>query len=750
MHWPIYFFSSRAIDNLCTSALFPALVCATVLGVSTARAQDVATPVMCTAQCPDGNWTPVHCSGGDAEYAAGCHISSGGNSGSSTNSSSMSSVAAPLTGAALRRQMNQQLVTGMANAAMQGAINGFLSSMARNNAAAQQQQQAFQQEMLRRQQEAAEQQRLAEQRRIDAMFARLNNELKLDGVPFNLALKGMNSTGPEGLQLKGVSSSGPGDLKLKIGDASPTSYGLKGLPGIYVGGPGGGDAGSPGSGASANANAAEVPASNPNLVSGPGSGTTGPGIAGLPGIYLDGVQPSQAPQLAQAAANLSGPEKEVAEDTALQAAVKNPELTAPSQDPQINNFQQANQQYQQALQADSSATQEYNAAQARVTADQSAIQTAQSQLANLQPTADQQAALQKMLDVAGSDEEAAGIARKMFDNANVNLSVARGNAAGALAAMAPPANVHAGTPVVGLNPNSVVANLKTPVTIGTPAAPPAPRPVSYAPLTKPIPTQQQLRARLEGIQEALRRLAEDENKRGEARKEAAHDVDEAVGDAEERGVGMLFDLLTTGWDNCAPVAQGGVVGKLERDAARIPGQIEDVYNEASAAKAGSDLGAFNNKVEDLEKTKQWLENSATQIERYNHRVAQLEATHDTKEIIEKSNGDWQSTLEGVHKTIEMGLDDKPITDYLEKAAGMAGCHVVALKALSSAVESAEDIFKEGNAAEELRQMDDNTMKFLDAQKILAQKLKVTTAQLNCYKLQNSASVVGCVRHAGQP
>ena len=70
----------------------------------------------------------------------------------------------------------------------------------------------------------------------------------------------------------------------------------------------------------------------------------------------------------------------------------------------------------------------------------------------------------------------------------------------------------------------------------------------------------------------------------------------------------------------------------------------------------------------------------------------------------------------------MGLDDKPITDYLEKAAGMAGCHVVALKALSSSVESAEDIFKEGNAAEELRQMDDNTMKFLNAQKVLDQKL----------------------------
>lgn len=746
-----YSSASRLIDNLRFAAPHFALFCVAVLAISAARAQDVPLPVMCSAQCPDGSWTPVHCSGGDAEYAAGCHISSGGNGGSGSNTGNLSSVAAPLTGAALRRQMNQQLVIGMTNAAMQGAINGFLSSLAKNNAAAQQQQQAFQQEMLRRQQEAAEQQRLAEQQRVDAMFARLNRELKLDGVPLGLALKNMNSPGPDGLQLKGMNSSGPSDLKLKIGDASPTSYGLKGLPGIYVGGPGGGgDAGSSGSSATANSNEAGEAASNPNLASDPGSGTTGPGIAGLPGIYLDGVQPSQAPQLAQATANLSGPEKDVAEDAALQAAQQNPALTAPSQDPPVNNFQQANQQYQQALQADTTATQDYSAAQARVAADQSAIQTAQSQLANLQPTVDQQAALKKMLDVAGSDEEAAGIARKMFDNANVNLSVARGNAAGALAALAPAPNMHSGTPAVGLTPNSVVVNLKTPEKIGTPVSMPMPKVASYAPPTKPIPTQQQLRARLEGIQEALRRLSEDEKKRGEARKEAAHDVDEAVGDAEERGVGMLFDLLTTGWDNCAPLAQGGVVGKLERDAARIPGQIEDVYQEASAATAGSDLGAFNNKVEDLEKTKQWLENSANHIERYNHRVAQLEATDTTKEIIEKSDGSWLSSLEGIRKTIDMGLDDKPITDYLEKAAGMAGCHVVALKALSSAVDSAEDILKEGNAAEELRQMDDNTMKFLDAQELLDQKLKATTGQLNCYKLQDPATAVNCVQKAGQP
>jgi len=117
-------------------------------------------------------------------------------------------------------------------------------------------------EISRRAREQAEQQRIAQQQRIDAMFARLNRQLKLEGLPFSLSLKGMNSTDPAGLQLKSMSSSGPDSLSLKLSQSSPTSYGLKGLPGIYVGGPAGSDDSASGG-------------ENPNLVNGPGTGRTG-------------------------------------------------------------------------------------------------------------------------------------------------------------------------------------------------------------------------------------------------------------------------------------------------------------------------------------------------------------------------------------------------------------------------------------------------------------------------------------------
>ena len=220
---------------------------------------------------------------------------------------------------------------------MQGAATSFISSLFADNSEALRQQQAMSEEIARRAREQAEQRRIAEQQRIDAVFARLNRELKLEGLPFSLSLKGMNSADPAALQLKGMNSSGPEGLSLKLSQSSPTSYGLKGLPGIYVGGPAGSDDSATGS-------------ENPNLVNGPGTGRTGPGIPGLPGIYLDGAQPEQAAEFAQAANNLSGPDKTLAQDAALEAAQRNPALTQPSQDPKVQTFQQNVKDYDQATQ----------------------------------------------------------------------------------------------------------------------------------------------------------------------------------------------------------------------------------------------------------------------------------------------------------------------------------------------------------------------------------------------------------------
>ena len=141
----------------------------------------------------------------------------------------------------------QQLGLALGQAAMpilQQAVHDlfFGSPQANRNAAeAARQQEIFQQQFAAQQLEAQRLRRIAEQQRLDALFARLNGQLKLEGLPFNLALKGMKTN--TGLQLKGIDSSEPDTLKLKLGADNSTGYGIKGLPGIYVGGPGGSDPG---------------------------------------------------------------------------------------------------------------------------------------------------------------------------------------------------------------------------------------------------------------------------------------------------------------------------------------------------------------------------------------------------------------------------------------------------------------------------------------------------------------------------
>src|SRR5947209_10427011 len=100
---------------------------------------------------------------------------------------------------------------------MNGFTNTFLQRMFDNQQAADSQRQILEQQLQERRRQEEEQRRIAEQQRLDAMFARLDSRLKLQGLPFSLALKPMNSGAP--LELKGMNSSGPEALQLKLGQS---------------------------------------------------------------------------------------------------------------------------------------------------------------------------------------------------------------------------------------------------------------------------------------------------------------------------------------------------------------------------------------------------------------------------------------------------------------------------------------------------------------------------------------------------
>jgi hypothetical protein len=323
-----------------------------------------------------------------------------------------------------------------------------------------------------RQAEAAARARALEQQRLDAMFARLNSQLKLDGhstrltaksdgAVQNLTPKLSAATGDSGLKLKlgdepaagipglpGIYVGGPvqsaqdsasGGLKLKLGD-EPGGAGIAGLPGIYVGGPvqspkdpvGDGNASKDGYG---------IPGLPGIYVGGPSTAGATPavGIDGLPGLYLDNAEPADAARLAATAQTLTGAERATAQDVALQAAQRNPDLTRPTDDPLVKDYQQQVQAYSEGARQRDAALQAASEAEGHVLADQAAIDYATGQVGSAADDSPIHTTLQQMVTAALSDEAVAATARSAFDQTEINLSIVRGRAADALARLAPAA-----------------------------------------------------------------------------------------------------------------------------------------------------------------------------------------------------------------------------------------------------------------------------------------------------------------------
>jgi len=635
---------------------------------------------------------------------------------------------------------------------MSSFTNSFLQTVFDNQAEAERQRQIMDQQLAEQRRIAEERRRIAEQQRIDAMFARLNQQLKLEGLPFGLTLKAMNSN--TDLELKGMNSSRPEDLKLKLGPSTATSYGLKGLPGIYVGGPAGSDATS-GDGAAGSSG-------NPNLASGPGTGRTGEGIPGLPGIYLDGVRPDQAAQLAQAADNLSGQEKTVAQDTALEAAQRNPALTSPSEDPKVQAFQQAAQQYDQAADAAKTAQQGWTDAQSRAEGDKSLVEMARTKLDTANATASQQEAFNKMLDAAHSDEDAAAAAQKIFDGANATLAISRTNAATTLGALAPASGASSNLKVAANSPartptypaSSAAVDLShtrstTPaiLTSATPggapivavpvrAENPAPKPASVPvqdlgaclasaaghplPADAALPTPEQLREQLQDAQEAIHRLVEDHETQEDLREDATEQINDAVHDAKKQAFDLTVDF----------VMHKAIVG-VRSGIWQSGREVEDLQKLAASEADPAKLTALRSQIaqastrnDNLKLAKEILEKGKDKLEE-RARLRDFREWTAKPEELEQTKGQ----MEGVKQLIQAALSEKKV-----KAALLYTPYVDSIvKWGSSLVDTTYDLAEEYVSAKEIDQYNSNSVQYLKAVESLNRRVKASVAQLNCYK-----------------
>lgn len=636
---------------------------------------------------------------------------------------------------------------------MNGFTNSFLQRMFDNEQEAARQRQILEQQLAEQRRRMEEQRRIAEQQRLDAMFARLNSQLKLQGLPFDLALKPMNSGEP--LQLKGMNSSGPDELKLKLGqsDSTPTSYGLKGLPGIYVGGPAGTD--------TAGAQSSTT-TGNPNLASGPGTGTTGPGIPGLPGIYLDRVQPQEAPELAQAATHLSGPDQTLAQDVALQTAKKNPVLSGPSDDPTIQDFQQKAQQYDGAQASAKVAQDQWNEAQSRVDSDKAALDMARAKVESDKATPDQQQAFKQMVELAKTDEDAAQRAREIFDGASAHVSLTRADAASALASLVPAtgtstntSSAHASLQTVPAT-SSVVdlsqAHTSTPITLklgtsnGVPIPTGPPRATAVATTTPAIqavaqdlngclvtaaghpistatlPSMEQLRAQLEDAEERIRRMVEDREKQDELGAEAAQQIKDAQNDAKKQAIELTADYVlhkaiagvrSGTWESGRELSNLNKLAQAETDPSKL-------------AALQSQIQQATLRQQNLKLAKDVLENGKDRLEEY-ERLRDFHEWASKPADLQKATGQ----MEGIKQVVTAALSESSVKAALQYTPYVDD----AVKWGSSMIDTSYDLLAEYLGSKQLDQYNNNSAEYLKALAALDRRVRVSVAQLSCYGSQ---------------
>jgi hypothetical protein len=518
-------------------------------------------------------------------YTTPCVCTSGGSAAADNGFQlkSTGSPAADLVNDGAQMWILQNIKNPYTAAFAQNFTQSFLTSYV----AGEKQREAIQAQIQQQQEQQAELAREAEKKRIDDMFARLNSELKLSGDDTDLSLK--TTAVNDALQMKLSGSSSSDQLQFKTDDqpasGSSQGYGIKGLTGIYTGGPAPDD----------NPGGLEMKLSND------APGTTPPasagnqiGIPGLPGINLNDLPPAQAPQVAAAAIVMTGPEQPVAEDAALQAAEKNPALTAPTDDPVVQDLQQQMKVYDGAVKEQQAALQQASEAQGHVQADQAAISYANNVVQSGTATDAQKQAFAQMQVAEGSDEAMAAAARQQFDTAEIHISIARNNAVESLADLASPAPETSSSAATGsrlahgssYSPSNsdlpVLDPTAKPLLLRSAPAPDKPRVESIGdclartanlPPGSAIPTMDQLEKKLESEKTALERVEKSFDQDKEINEDWRKQWDHAFDELKQNAFDAAVDGLLSGTKDGVKEARDVVDKEVEI----VTSQAQDVH-----------------------------------------------------------------------------------------------------------------------------------------------------------------------------
>ncbi|HTW59036.1 MAG TPA: hypothetical protein VMD99_12970 [Terriglobales bacterium] len=481
------------------------------------------------------------------------------------------------------------------------------------------------------------------------------------------------------------------------------------------------------------------------------SGCSGGGIAGLPGIYLQDCSSDSAAQLARRAVALEGPEREVAEDAALQAAAKVPVLAAPSTDPFVADYQQQAQAYAAAAQQHQSALQQASEASGHSQADQSAVAYAQGQVAAAGDAVAAQQSLQQMIAISQTDEEDAVAARQAFEQSDVQLTVARERAADSLAGLAPSVVQVGAAPLADptlSQPVSVVPAVRTVLPHAMAAAPPMSRataPNTAAPA--PAPTHESTQACLGAVgptigasvsldnlnkeldhdMTAYNRLEQAEESQRERRAEWMGEMHEAAQDA-------AWGLIDKGAEGVLKSSKDELEASnkvLQQEMQPVQQEIAAFRQEVVATPAGAaadpaQIASYRNRAQQYREQARALIERREQIE---DGLAQVEVGETVINRFTQARDFAISVARG-------DSDEEMLKDSMKKSALAVADLTPAGEAIgfgSLAVDVGYDLAVGFIGYHQLRQINENGAKFDAARRMLTARIARTTATLACYQ-----------------
>lgn len=485
------------------------------------------------------------------------------------------------------------------------------------------------------------------------------------------------------------------------------------------------------------------------------SGCSGGGIAGLPGIYLEDCTSDSAAELARRVVTLEGPEREVGEYAALQAAAKVPALATPSTDPFVADYQQQAQAYVAAAQQQQTALQQASEASGHSQADQSAVSYAQGQVAAAGNAVAAQQSLQQMIAASQTDEDAAVAARQAFEQSDVQLTVARERAADSLAGLAPPVVQASPAPLAGpALPQTVSAapavRTVAPHTMAAAPMPPEtpPNTAAPAPASAPAPVHESTQACLAAVEPtsgasvsldnlnqqldrnmtAYNRLEQAEESQRERRADWMGEMHEAAQDA-------AWGLVDKGAEGVLKSSKDELEASnkaLQREMQPVQQEIAAFRQEVAATPAGAaadpgQIASYQNRAQQYREQAHALIERREQIE---DGLAQVDVGETILDRFMQARDFAISVARG-------DSDEEMLKDSMKKSALMAADLTPAGEAIATgslAVDVGYDLAVGFIGYQQLQQMNQNGTKFDAAQRMLTARIARTTAALACYQV----------------